>query len=135
MELIELEKVYRQTEPEFIALLNAIRNRSCTDADMERLNERHDPGFIPPDDAFCVTLTSTNELAAARNTEKLESLSGPVRQYASTITGVFDRSSLPAEETLSLKAGAQVMLVNNDKAGRWVNGTIGIVSEHREAEG
>ena len=43
MELIELEKVYRQTEPEFIALLNAIRNRSCTDADMERLNERHHP--------------------------------------------------------------------------------------------
>ena len=67
MELVELEKVYRQTEPEFIALLNAIRNRSCTDKDLEKLNERHVPGFIPPDDAFCVTLTSTNDLAAARN--------------------------------------------------------------------
>ena len=135
MELIELEKVYRQTEPEFIALLNAIRNRSCTDADIERLNERHDPGFVPPDDAFCVTLTSTNALAAARNAEKLDALSGPLRQYASTITGVFDRSSLPAEETLRLKAGAQVMLVNNDKAGGWVNGTIGMVSGIRKPKG
>ena len=41
MEFIELEKVYRQTEPEFIALLNAIRNRSCTDEDIERLNARY----------------------------------------------------------------------------------------------
>jgi hypothetical protein len=128
MELIELEKVYRQTEPEFIALLNAIRNRSCTDADIERLNERHQPGFVSPEGAFCVTLTSTNALAAACNAEKLASLPGPLRQYASTVTGRFDRSSLPAEENLSLKAGAQVMLVNNDKAGRWVNGTIGMVS-------
>ncbi len=135
MDLIELEKVYRQTEPEFIALLNTIRNRSCTDADIERLNERHHPGFVPPDDAFCVTLTSTNALAATRNAERLESLSGPVRQYACTITGVFDRSSLPAEETLNLKPGAQVMLVNNDKAGRWVNGTIGMVSSIKKPRG
>ena len=48
MEFIELEKVYRQTEAEFIALLNAIRNRTCTDADLEKLNERHAPDFVPP---------------------------------------------------------------------------------------
>jgi ATP-dependent DNA helicase PIF1 len=128
MEFIELEKVYRQTEPDFIALLNAIRNRSCTDEDIEKLNARHSPGFVPPDDAFYVTLTSTNDLATARNLEKLDSLSGPLFRYDCAVTGQFDRSSLPAEETLRLRSGAQVMLVNNDKAGRWVNGTIGRVS-------
>ena len=135
MELIELEKVYRQTEPEFIALLNAVRNRSFTDADLDRLNERYEPGFVPPDDALCVALTSTNALAAARNDGKLDALSGPLRQYASTTTGAFDLSSLPADENLRLKQGAQVMLVNNDKAGGWVNGTIGIVSGIRKAKG
>lgn len=127
MELVELEKVYRQTEPEFIALLNTIRNRSCTDEDLEKLNSRHVPGFIPPEDAFYVTLTTTNDLAAARNLEKLASLRGTVLHYDSVITGQFDQSSLPAEEILLLKAGAQVMLVNNDKGGRWVNGSLGRV--------
>ena len=127
MELVELEKVYRQSEPEFIALLNAIRNRSCTDRDLERLNERHVPGFVPPDDAFYVTLTTTNDLATARNLEKLASLRGTALRYDSVVTGQFDRSSLPAEETLTLKPGAQVMLVNNDKGGRWVNGSLGRV--------
>ena len=51
-----------------------------------------------------------------------------------SVTGAFDRSSLPAEETLRLKAGAQVMLVNNDKGGRWVNGTIGRVSGIRKGK-
>ena len=127
MEFIELEKVYRQTDSEFIALLNAIRNRSCTDREIERLNERHMPGFIPPDDAFYVTLTSTNDLATARNLEKLDSLPGPHAAISCSVSGAFEKSSMPAEETLRFKNGAQVMLINNDKGGRWVNGTIGRV--------
>ncbi len=129
MEFIELEKVYRQTEPEFIELLNAIRNKSCTDEDIEKLNARCLPDFVPPEDAFYVTLTSTNDLATVSNLKRLNSLPAPVFRHDSVVTGEFDRSSLPAEETLKLKPGAQVMLVNNDKTGRWVNGTIGRVSE------
>ncbi len=135
MEFIELEKVYRQTEPEFIALLNGIRNRSCTDGDLARLNQRHVPGFVPPDDAFYVTLTSTNDLAAARNLERLDSLPGSLVQYDCSVTGGFDKSSLPTEETLRLKAGAQVMLVNNDRNGRWVNGTIGRIADIERKKG
>ena len=61
MEFIELEKVYRQRDEEFIALLNAIRNRTCTEEDLQKLNRRYLPGFTPPEDAFYVTLTSTND--------------------------------------------------------------------------
>jgi ATP-dependent DNA helicase PIF1 len=128
MEFIELEKVYRQTEADFISLLNSIRNRSCTNEDMERLNLNHRPDFIPPDNGFYITLTSTNELATTRNLEKLEALPESAVHYNGLLKGAFDRSSLPAEEILSLKRGAQVMLVNNDKYGRWVNGTLGRVS-------
>ena len=127
MEFIELEKVYRQTEQDFIELLNSIRNRTCTDNDIERLNRNHRPGTSIPDDGFYITLTSTNDLATTRNMEMLEALPDRSFTLKGKTSGVFDRSSLPAEETLTLKPGAQIMLVNNEKYGRWVNGTLGIV--------
>ncbi|MDH4197468.1 MAG: AAA family ATPase [Candidatus Aminicenantes bacterium] len=129
MEFVELEKVYRQTDAEFIELLNAIRNRSIDDERIDRLNSRCRPGYSPPDGEFSITLTSTNELAAARNREKLASLPGRVRRYEGFIEGEFDRSSLPTEESLELKPRAQVMLLTNDRKGRFVNGTIGRVAK------
>ena len=127
MEFIELEKVYRQTEQDFIELLNAIRNRTCTDDDIERLNRNHRPDAAASAGGFCITPTSTNDLAAKRNLEMLEALPDRSFTLAGKTSGLFDRSSLPAEETLTLKPGAQIMLVNNDKFGRWVNGTLGVV--------
>lgn len=127
MEFIELEKVYRQTDDDFIALLNSIRNRSCTDHDIERLNGNYKPDFTPPDSGFYITLTSTNDLATARNLEKLDCLASEQIRFAAVLSGGFDRTSLPAEEFLQIKAGAQVMLVNNDQYGRWVNGSLGRV--------
>ncbi|NMC95261.1 MAG: AAA family ATPase [Syntrophorhabdus sp.] len=128
MEFIELEKVYRQTEPDFIALLNSIRNRSCTDEDMERLNENYRQANDEGDEAFSITLTSTNDLATERNLEKLGALPGKVLEFAGVLNGEFDHTSLPTDETLQVKPGAQVMLVNNDKYGRWVNGTLGKIA-------
>jgi ATP-dependent DNA helicase PIF1 len=128
MEFVELEKVYRQTDPEFIDLLNAIRNRSVDEAQIERLNGRLRPDFAPPGGEFYITLTCTNDLAAARNREKLAALPGRARRYEGFIEGDFERSSLPTDETLDLKTGAQVMLLTNERRGLWVNGTIGRVA-------
>ena len=129
MDFVELEKVYRQSDPAFISLLNAIRNRSVDDDQIALLNSRLDPSFDPSDDSFTITLTSTNDLAAARNREKLAALTGRTRRYEGFVEGEFDRRSLPTEEALELKRGAQVMLLTNDRRGRWVNGTIGRVSK------
>jgi len=136
MEFVELEKIYRQTEEDFIGLLNAIRNRSATSAQLDRLNFRYDPGFVPPDDEFYITLTSTNDLAFERNREKLARLRGRAFSYDGFIEGDFERSSLPTDERLEFKAGAQVMLLNNDLKGRWVNGSIGRVGNiiHEKGE-
>lgn len=41
------------------------------------------------------------------------------------IQGDFDKDYYPTEAKLVFKVGAQVMLVNNDSGGSWVNGTIG----------
>ncbi len=128
MDFVELEKVYRQTEADFIALLNAIRNRSATEEDLEKLNARYDPDDAPTVGDFRIVLTSTNDLAAARNLERLEALPGRALACRGEFDGEFDSGALPTDEVLTLKEGAQVMLVNNDREGRWVNGTLGLVA-------
>ncbi len=128
MAFVELEKVYRQTEADFIALLNAIRNRSATEEDLEKLNGRYDPDDAPTIGDFRIVLTSTNDLAAARNLERLEALPGRPLACRGEFEGAFDAGALPTDELLTLKEDAQVMLVNNDRQGRWVNGTLGRVA-------
>jgi ATP-dependent exoDNAse (exonuclease V) alpha subunit len=128
MEFVELEKIYRQTEEGFIHLLNAIRNGSAMPEDIDRLNEKWDPDFLPPEKGFYITLTSTNDLAFRRNKEKLDRLPGESFLCRGDLDGEFERSSLPTDEVLELKEGAQVMLVNNDRKGRWVNGSIGKIT-------
>ena len=44
---IELEKIYRQKDDDFIRLLNSIRNRSCTEGNLAELNSCHQPTFEP----------------------------------------------------------------------------------------
>ncbi|MFH0789410.1 MAG: AAA family ATPase [Pseudomonadota bacterium] len=134
MEFVELEKIYRQTEEDFISLLNAIRNRSVTDADMFRLNRNYAPDFIPSENDFYIYLTSTNDQALRRNREKLIYLPGKSYRFQGFMAGDFDTSALPTERELEVKPGAQVMLLNNDSYGRWVNGSIGkIVKILRQA--
>jgi ATP-dependent exoDNAse (exonuclease V) alpha subunit len=125
MEFVELEKIYRQTEEEFIALLNTIRNRSVGDEDILRLNRRLNPDFLPTEKDYYIYLTSTNDQAFRRNQEKLGLLPERAYRFHGRVSGDFDLSALPTEKDLEIKPGAQVMLLNNDPYGRWVNGSIG----------
>lgn len=125
MEFVELEKIYRQQDDRFIDVLNAIRNRTVTEEDLELLNTRVDPGFEPPADEYYIHLTSTNDLADRYNEEQLKKLKGRTWTATGLVEGEFGREYLPTAQALKLKKGAQVMLLNNDTWGRWVNGTIG----------
>lgn len=127
LEYIELEKVYRQKDKAFIGLLNAVRNNSATEEDMAALNRRLDPDFVPPDKEFYINLVATNALADAINEREIGKLSGPDWRNSALVKGKFERSSFPAPLDLHLRVGAQVMLLNNDQEGRWVNGTVGKV--------
>ncbi len=127
VEYVELEKVYRQKDDDFVRLLNAIRNRSVTDADLARFNTRCHPAFEPPPDTFYISLTSTNDLADAVNEKRLAELPGRVWKAKGRIEGDFGKEYLPTAVELKLKKGAQIMLLNNDSYGQWINGTIGII--------
>ncbi len=122
LEYIELEKIYRQSDERFISLLNAIRNRQIEDSQIEHINRR--VGKTLPDAVF---LTGLNAKADKINHEKISALPGKGRRYYGYIDGFFPEKHLPAEEKLFLKNGARVMLLNNDRSRRWINGTLGIV--------
>ncbi len=63
----------RSSTPSATARSTSRRSRSSTAA--------AGPSFSPPDGEFYITLTSTNDLAAVRNREKLAALPGPGRRY------------------------------------------------------
>lgn len=128
MEFLELEKVYRQHDQAFIELLNSIRNRSITTEGLEMLNQRYRPQFEPLSGDFYVYLTTTNEMAARINSRQLAGIKGKMHTFIGEMEGNFGTEYLPTAIELSVKTGAQIMMLNNDSEGRWVNGTIGEIT-------
>jgi len=128
MEFVELEKVYRQHDEEFIDLLNSIRNKSITEDGLELLNQRYMPEFEPSPDDFYVYLTTTNKLADQINSQQLAKLRTRLYTFTADIEGDFGNEYLPTAIDLEVKVGAQIMMLNNDADGRWVNGTIGRIT-------
>lgn len=135
LEMIELEKIYRQKDDYFIEILNAIRNNSVAEQELDWLNRRVDFGFEPDRKEFYITLTSTNAQADEANARELAKLKERESVYHGLIQGNFDLKNLPTKEDLALKPGAQIMLLNNDSAGRWHNGSIGIIKKIKKPAG
>jgi len=131
LEFVELEKVYRQKDAKFIELLNQIRNNTITEENLNLLNSRVGAELSHTDDDFVVYLTTLNEIAYSINNEYLNKLPGKLYKWIAEIRGEFDRNSLPADYELNIKQGAQVMMLNNDSQGRWVNGSLGRVLKVR----
>ncbi len=136
MEFVELEKVYRQKDADFITLLNSIRNRTIDDTGLAVINRRYKPDFKPPAGDFYIYLTTTNAGAEQINRERLAKLKSAPTTFTAEIEGEFGKEYLPTAIELSVKPGAQVMMLNNDAEGRWVNGSIGEITEiTHDAEG
>lgn len=136
MEFVELEKIYRQHDEQFIALLNAIRNNSVTEEGLVLLNKRYHPEFEPPPNDFYICLTTTNSLAEEINGKRLAELKNKLYTFTGSIEGDFGQEYLPTAVNLQVKVEAQVMMLNNDTEGRWVNGSIGkITGITRNGEG
>ena len=124
----ELEKVYRQKDKIFLNILNKIRLGNVTNNDLSIINERtiNDYSEIPEE---TIILSPTNRKVDNINNLNLQNIQSKSFIFKSSQTGDFkDR---PAHETLELKVGAQVMMVKNDTKfpKRWVNGSIGVVSQ------
>lgn len=122
---IELKKIYRQKDKEFIEILDVIRKGKATESHIEKINKKVDQQFDGSLDDFYVHLTSTNYMADRINTEKLSQIKKDSYGFKGTIEGDFTKGYLPTSENLVLKEGAQIMMLNNDTKRRWVNGDVG----------
>ena len=125
---IELRKIYRQSDNEFISLLDRVRINRATQADIARLNQRCNPDYQEVNDTFAITLATRRDTVDSINDEHMRALKTPEHVYEGAIEGDFPENSLPTAYHLALKEGAQVIFIRNDKEGRWCNGTIAKVT-------
>lgn len=125
---IELNKIYRQSDKNFIDLLAKVRDNIMDDKSLALLNGRYIENFNPDKKDGYITLTSHNNIAQTINDTKLNVLSGKSFSFKAAITGNF--SDYPVDDKLVLKNGAQVMFARNDSSPlkRYVNGTIGEIT-------
>ena len=126
---IELRKIYRQSDDNFISMLDRVRVNRATAADIARLNQRCNPDYQEVGgNELAVTLATRRDTVDSINDEHMQALKTPECIYEGTTEGDFPENSLPTARHLVLKEGAQVIFIRNDKEGRWCNGTIGKVT-------
>ena len=127
---VELTKVYRQTDPAFIGILDHIRKNQVSNADMQLLDMRVDTQLNSGQDVtdnFTITLATRRDVVDEINQRNLNDIQSEVFAFKGTVEGDFPENSMPTALNLELKVGAQVIFVKNDKDKQWVNGTIGVV--------
>ena len=131
---IEFEKIYRQTNADFIRVLNEIRNDCLSPESLQLLEQRYNPLFVPPAKEGYITLTTHNYKADRINAEELAKIKGKTYRFEAVITGEYPEKSYPTEKTLELKIGAKVMFLKNDteQPRRYYNGKIGILKSVEE---
>lgn len=127
---IELRHIYRQSDEDFIQILNSVRENRMDGRTLEALNARHIPDFTPDDDQGYITLTTHNASAETTNKERLQELKGKTFSFHAAIEGDFPEQIFPTLPRLTLKKGAQVMFVRNDPSPDkiYYNGKIGKVT-------
>ena len=126
---IELTQVFRQKDPVFIDVLNAIRDGSATSEHLARLNARHDPAYQHTfdlrerdDRTRCMTIATTHAYVDQINTHHLSGIPAKESVYLATATGEIEDSKFDGLEELRLKPAAQVMMLVNQDG--YANGTV-----------
>jgi hypothetical protein len=126
---IELSKIYRQSDSDFISILNNLRNNRISAEDVAVLNQFVKPDFDSTGNAGYITLTTHNAKADAMNSRALAELDGSETTFYPEIIGDFPEKIFPVDEQLQLKEGAQIMFVKNDLSfeKQYFNGKTGII--------
>lgn len=123
-EIIELTTVHRQADDlHFAEVLNDIRSNDHTYDQIQYINSR---ASYEPDEG-AVTLAYSNAVVDQINTRALYDLPGDMHLFEAQVGGGMSERDVLAPKELYLKEGAKVIMLNNDKAGRWRNGTPAVV--------
>lgn len=124
---VELRKVYRQSDPVFISILDHIRTSQVPMSDLQKLNQRVGAQLDESDSKLAITLSTRRDTVDYINDSQLKLLPGEPTLFRGNIQGEFPESSLPTPMELYLKTGAQIIFIKNDIEHQWVNGTLGTI--------
>lgn len=127
--IVELTKVYRQSDARFLDLLNRVREGRADHNVLAALNSRYIPNFKPAASDGYIRLTTHNWQAQQINDRQLALLPGTAYSYEAKLDGKFPEMLYPTEQILTLKEGAQVMFVKNDSSAdkAFYNGMLGTI--------
>lgn len=123
LKLIELQTVVRQQDKKFSKSLSKLRVGSIAGW---RWIVAHQATEAFPDAPW---LCPTRRKVLSINLDALERLEGPSTTYRSRRSGIVTEDDMPADEVLTLKVGARVMILVNDPDGAYQNGSFGTVLE------
>ncbi|MBN7815650.1 helix-turn-helix domain-containing protein [Algoriphagus pacificus] len=124
---LELDKIFRQQDDEFINVLNHLRDNQVTQQDVDLLNKHFKSAEeIKKLEEEYITITTHNYKADQINQKEMESLSGKSFFFDAEVEGEFPDSLYPLPDRLELREGAQIMFVKNDSSGNasYFNGKI-----------
>lgn len=127
---IELDKVFRQKNADFINILDEVRMNRLSSESIAKLESTYNPNFVPKDDDAYITLTTHNNKADLINNAELKKIKEKSFKYTAEIKGSFPTNNFPVDTELELKKGAKVMFVKNDteQPRRFYNGKIGEIT-------
>ena len=123
---IELKKIYRQNEQEFIDLLNRVRINKVSTNDFNILNSKYNPTFVSNDSDY-ITLATHNNIVKQTNLTKLNQLETELFTFEANLNKIFPDNIMPTDRFLKLKVGSQIMFIKNGKGV--YNGKIGRIKE------
>ena len=121
---IELDKIFRQQDGDFIHILNNLRNNTVTPENVIELNRYFKPEISMEESDGVITLTTHNYKADELNQRALAQLPGKSQAFEAEVDGDFPQSMYPVLERIELKVGAQVMFVKNDVEKAYFNGKL-----------
>lgn len=133
---IELDKVFRQTDHEFLDILNAIRENKINNKHLSILQKYVNPKFDIRKNKDTLVLTTHNHKADKINHEALAAIEEKEYVFEAETVEDFPERLYPMEHQLRLKKGAKVMFIKNDISfeKKYYNGKIGIVHEINPSE-
>lgn len=127
------DKVERQSDKVYTACLDVIRygQKDRYDKCLKWINKRYNQNY----DVDQLVLAATNKTVDKINKSAIERNPAEKITFYGKRSGKFNMKDVLVKQDITLCVGALVMTVNNDREGRWVNGSRGVVTDILPDEG
>lgn len=124
--VVELNHIFRQSDPRFIEILNNIRSYKITEGDIEDLGALRDKYMSEKYDTTAIHICTHRKDVERINKSMLNE---PTHTFEAQIEKEFNIGHAPCDKELELRIGARVMTLVNNKTQGFYNGSLGVVQD------